>query len=113
MPAAREFRVVLTTTDTPELAERLAGELVQRRLAACVNIVGPVRSVYRWQGEIVTDEERLLVIKTSAARLPALREAIVELHGYEVPELLSLTVDDGLPAYLEWLASCLDVEREG
>jgi periplasmic divalent cation tolerance protein len=103
-----EYRVVLTTTDSASAAERLAGELVGRGLAACVNIVGPVRSIYRWEGRIVRDEERLLVIKSSAAKLPALEAALAELHHYDVPELLALKVEEGGPAYLDWLASCLD-----
>ncbi len=105
------FRVVLTTVDSAELAESLARGLVERRLAACVNIVGPIRSVYRWKGEVVSDEERLLVIKTSARRLPALSEAIRELHSYEVPEVLALAVEDGDRRYLDWLAGCVAEDR--
>jgi len=101
------FRVVLTTADSAELAERLAHALVERRLAACVNIVGPVRSVYRWKGEIVADEERLLLIKTASEQFEALREALRELHTYEVPEILALAVTAGDRPYLDWLAGCL------
>jgi periplasmic divalent cation tolerance protein len=89
------FRLVLTTADSAELADRLARALVERRLAACVNIVEPVRSVYRWKGEIVSDEERLLLIKTRVDRLEPVRKAIRELHSYDVPEVLALAVDDG------------------
>jgi len=108
MAEATDYRVLLTTTDSASSAERLAGELVGRGLAACVNIVGPVRSVYRWQGRIVRDEERLLVIKSSAAKFAALSEALAELHDYDLPELLSLKVEAGASAYLDWLAGCLD-----
>jgi periplasmic divalent cation tolerance protein len=101
------FRVVLTTADSAELAERLAHGLVERRLAACVNIVGPVRSVYRWKGEIVSDDERLLLIKTASEQFEALREALRELHTYEVPEILALAVEAGDRPYLDWLAGCL------
>ena len=101
------FRVVLTTADSAELADRLARGLVERRLAACVNIVGPVRSVYRWKGEIVSDDERLLLIKTDSEHFEALREAIRELHLYEVPEILALAVTAGDRPYLDWLADCL------
>jgi periplasmic divalent cation tolerance protein len=104
---AATFRVVLTTVDSSELAESLAHSLVEQRLAACVNIVGPLRSVYRWQGEVVSEQERLLVIKTSARRLPALTEAIRDLHTYEVPEVLVLPVVAGDRPYLDWLARCL------
>lgn len=102
------FRLVLSTADSLELAERLARALVDRRLAACVNIVGPLRSVYRWKGEVVDDEERLLLIKTRADRFEAVRDAIRELHGYDVPEVLSLAIDDGDDSYLAWLAGCLE-----
>ena len=109
MPDAPDgFRIVLTTADSDELADRIARALVDRRLAACVNVVGPVRSIYRWKGEIVSDQERMLVIKTSAERLPEVREAIRELHTYDVPEVLAIAVDDGDRAYLDWLADCVE-----
>jgi periplasmic divalent cation tolerance protein len=107
------FRIVLTTADSEELADRIAGTLVERRLAACVNVLGPVSSVYRWKGEIVSDRERMLVIKTSADRLREVREAIRELHTYDVPEVLAFAVDDGDRAYLDWLADCLRASPPG
>ena len=108
------FRLVLTTADSEELAQRLATALVERRLAACVNIVAPVRSVYRWKGKIVSDEERLLLIKTSAERFRELREVIRELHSYEVPEVIALRIEDGDEAYLKWLGGCLGgAKRDG
>ena len=102
------FRVVLTTADSEELADRIARALVDRRLAACVNVVGPVRSIYRWKGEIVSDQERMLVIKTSSARFPEVRELIRELHTYDVPEVLAIAVEDGDRPYLDWLSDCLE-----
>jgi periplasmic divalent cation tolerance protein len=101
------FRLVLTTADSEELADRIARTLVERRLAACVNVVGPVNSVYRWKGEIVSDQERMLVIKTSAGRFSEVRETIREVHSYDVPEILAIAVDDGDRPYLDWLADCL------
>jgi periplasmic divalent cation tolerance protein len=101
------FRLVLTTADSEELADRIARTLVERRLAACVNVVGPVHSVYRWKGEIVSDQERMLVIKTSAGRFPEVRETIRELHSYDVPEVLAIAIDEGDRPYLDWLADCL------
>jgi periplasmic divalent cation tolerance protein len=95
--------VALSTVGTPEDAERIARALVERRLAACVNVVPGVVSVYRWRGAVCRDEERLLVIKTRAERLEALREALVELHPYEVPELVALPVEAGHAPYLAWL----------
>jgi periplasmic divalent cation tolerance protein len=95
--------VALSTVGTAEDAERIARALVERRLAACVNVVPGVVSVYRWKGEIRRDEERLLLIKTRFERLAALREAIVALHPYEVPELVALPLEAGHEPYLAWL----------
>ena len=95
--------VALSSVGSAEDAERLARALVERRLAACVNVVPGVVSHYRWKGEICRDEERLLVIKTRAERIEALRAALAELHPYELPELVALEISDGNPAYLEWL----------
>jgi periplasmic divalent cation tolerance protein len=95
--------VALSTVGTAEDAERLARALVEKRLAACVNIIPGLVSIYRWRGAVERAEERLLVIKTRADRLSALREALVSLHPYEVPELLTLPVEDGHPPYLSWL----------
>ena len=95
--------VALSTAGTAEDAERIARALVERRLAACVNVVSGVVSVYRWKGEVRRDEERLLVIKTRAERLEALRQALVEIHPYEVPELVALPIEAGHAPYLAWL----------
>lgn len=95
--------VALSTVGSAEDADRIARELVGRRLAACVNVVGGVVSVYRWKGAVERDEERLLVIKTRAERLEELRQALVELHPYEVPELVALPVEAGHAPYLAWL----------
>ncbi len=85
-------------------AEALARQLVDEGLCACVNVVPGVRSFFRWQGKVDVADECLLVAKTTAAACPALRARIVLLHPYEVPEVLELAVDGGLPAYLRWLA---------
>jgi periplasmic divalent cation tolerance protein len=100
-------RIVLTTTDTPESAQRIAHALVERRLAACVNLIPNLTSVYRWQGAIETASEILLLIKTSTEQLPALESALSELHTYEVPEFLVLPVDSGSTLYLRWLHSAV------
>ena len=101
--AIRPSRLFLTTCPDEPSAESLARALVERRLAACVNIVPGVRSFYRWEGEIHDDGELLLLIKT-AASVDALRAAIDELHPYDVPELAALEIADGSPAYLRWVA---------
>lgn len=91
-----------TCPDAPT-AERIARALVEARLAACVNLLSGVRSVYRWDGDVVVDDEVLLMIKTTSVHLPALRERLVALHPYDVPELIALPVTGGLPAYLQWI----------
>jgi periplasmic divalent cation tolerance protein len=95
--------VALSTVGSAEDAERIARALVERRLAACVNVVPGVVSVYRWKGGVDRDEERLLVIKTRADRLEALREALVALHPYELPELVAMPIQAGHAPYLAWL----------
>lgn len=95
--------ICLSTCPERETAERIADALVEERLAACVNIVPGLTSVYRWQDQIRRDEELLLVIKTHSDRLDALRQRIDELHPYELPELIAVEAADGLPAYLDWV----------
>lgn len=99
--------VVLTTLGETADAEAFARTLVEERLAACVNLLPPMTSVYRWKGAIETDRERQLVVKTSADRLAALETRLRTLHPYEVPELLVLEVAGGGSPYLEWLEQSL------
>jgi periplasmic divalent cation tolerance protein len=96
-------RLVLTTCGSLEEARSIAHALVERQLAACVNIVPQIESVYRWQGEVETAFECFLVIKTTAEAFNRLREALVELHSYELPECIEIAVEDGGPKYLEWV----------
>jgi periplasmic divalent cation tolerance protein len=96
-------KLVLTTCGSQKEALKIAHALVERQLAACVNIVPQVASVYRWQGKIETSEESLLVIKTTAAAFERLREALGELHSYQVPECIEIGIEDGSAAYLEWI----------
>jgi periplasmic divalent cation tolerance protein len=102
-------RLVLSTTGTREEAETMAAELVRRRLAACVNIVGPIDSVYRWKGAVEKSQEFLLLIKTTAEQFAKLRAALQELHSYEVPECIAIPVEDGLPEYLNWIEDSVGV----
>jgi periplasmic divalent cation tolerance protein len=100
--------VVLSTCGSPEEGQRLAHALVEKRLAACVNIIPGMRSVYRWHNEagkdvVEEEEEVLLVIKTSRALLAELRTEIERLHSYDVPEVIALSVVDGSEGYLAWL----------
>jgi len=85
------------------VAERLGRALVEESLAACVNIVPGVRSIYRWQGKICDDAEVLCLVKTRPALFERARQRILELHPYDVPEILAFAVDDGSPPYLAWL----------
>lgn len=94
----------LSTCPDTETAAKIARLLVEERLAACVNRLPGVLSTYRWQGEIHENAEVLLLIKTTRERFDALRDRLVELHPYEVPELVALEIAEGTPGYLDWLA---------
>ena len=94
----------LSTCPDAETAAKIAHVLVEERLAACVNRLSGIQSTYSWQGEIHEDVEVLLLIKTTRERFAALRGRLMELHPYEVPELIALDIIDGSPAYLDWIA---------
>jgi periplasmic divalent cation tolerance protein len=100
-------RLVLTTCGSIEEARSIAHGLVERRLAACVNIVPQIESVYRWQGKVETATEWLLVIKTSTAAFTPLCEALSELHSYELPECIEIAIEDGSAAYLQWIGESI------
>jgi periplasmic divalent cation tolerance protein len=104
--------IVITTIGEGDDGHVLARTLVERRLAACVNIVGPVRSVYRWQGEVAADREQLLVIKTTDARLDELREALISVHPYQVPEFVVVGIDSLSDAYRDWLFAACDAASD-
>lgn len=97
-------RIVLTTTGSKSEAQKLGRELVERRLAACVNVVGPIESVYRWQGAVETADEFLCIVKTTAAAAERVQSAIKELHSYELPECVVLEIEGGSDGYLKWMA---------
>jgi periplasmic divalent cation tolerance protein len=97
--------LVLTNLPDRAAAERLADALVEKNLAACVNILAPCRSVYRWKGAVQHDEEHPLLIKTTTERYAALERALRAGHPYELPEIIALPIERGLPAYLEWVAA--------
>jgi periplasmic divalent cation tolerance protein len=100
-------QTLLIFTNLPDetSAQTLAAELVTERLAACVNILAPCRSVYRWQGEIENTQEVPLLIKTTAERYAALETAIRARHPYELPEIIAIPIAYGLPDYLAWVAT--------
>jgi periplasmic divalent cation tolerance protein len=99
----RDSRLVLVTAGSREEAERIAHAVVEERLAACVNLLGGVRSIYRWQGAVETADEVLLLIKTRSDAIDSLRERVMELHSYEVPEFVVLEIAGGSDAYLAWI----------
>lgn len=102
--------VVLSTCGSEEEARRLARALVESRLAACVNLVPGLRSVYRWKDSVEEAEEVLLAIKTSQSLFEEVRSAIERLHSYEVPEVIALPIADGADRYLGWLSGALKPE---
>jgi len=105
-----ELCIALTTAGSVDEAQRLARMLVERRLAACVNILPGVRSIYRWQGAMEEAEEAMLVIKTSRARADAVQTALREAHSYDLPEFLLLPIAGGGAEYLAWLRQGLKIE---
>jgi periplasmic divalent cation tolerance protein len=99
------MRTLLVLTNLPDraAAERLAGALVEQRVAACVNILAPCKSVYRWKDAVQHDDEHPVLIKTTAERYAALEAAIRAVHPYELPEIIAVPIERGLPAYLAWV----------
>jgi periplasmic divalent cation tolerance protein len=95
---------VLTTTDSKEHAETLAAAAVDNRLGACAQIVGPITSVFRWQGEVRTETEWQVVIKTRSDRYPALERALREVHTYDVAEIIAVPILHGAADYLDWIS---------
>jgi periplasmic divalent cation tolerance protein len=97
--------LVLTTLPDPESARQLARQLVEARLAACVNVLAPCTSVYRWNGVLHEDGETPVLIKTTEARYPDLETYLRERHPYELPEIVALSIQRGLPDYLQWVSA--------
>lgn len=104
MVAGKQSRIVLVTCGSIREARRIASSVVEKRLAACVNIVpGPVQSIYRWKGKVERAREILMVIKTSVKRLAELEKEIVSLHSYDVPEFIAVPISSGSRKYLAWV----------
>ena len=97
--------VVLVTVPSRQVGDEIAAALVEERLAACVNLVGPITSVYRWEGAVTRDDEHLLIIKSTRPRYSALEERIRRSHPHDLPEVIALPVLAGLERYLEWIRS--------
>lgn len=96
-------RIVLTTSNSEDEARQIAHHLVENQLAACVNLIPRIESIYRWEGKVESNREWLLLIKTTADKFVAVRDAICELHSYELPECIAIAIDDGSPDYLKWI----------
>jgi periplasmic divalent cation tolerance protein len=97
-------RIVLSTASSEDEARKIALYLVEQRLAACVNVVPRIESIYRWKDKVETSREWLLLIKTTAEKFSEVRAAIRELHSYELPECVAISIEDGSTEYLQWLA---------
>jgi periplasmic divalent cation tolerance protein len=95
--------VVLVTCGSEEEAMRIANSLIEERLAACVNIISPVHSIYRWEGKILDEKEWMLIIKTQEGRFEDLEKKVKSLHSYSVPEIIALPIVEGSAPYLKWL----------
>jgi periplasmic divalent cation tolerance protein len=103
-------RIVLTTAGSREEAMKLANGLVERRAAACVNVTGPVDSVYWWQSKVERAQEYLLIVKTSAAAAEQVFDIIRELHSYDLPECVALPIESGSEEYLDWIGDNVNEE---
>jgi periplasmic divalent cation tolerance protein len=98
-----DISLVMVTVGSGEEASTIARTLVEEKLVACVNIVPRIRSIYRWKGEVCDEEEQLLIMKTRSNLFPGLQNRIREIHSYEVPEIISFPVAEGLPDYVSWV----------
>jgi periplasmic divalent cation tolerance protein len=103
MDRSRDLVVVLTTVPDRDAGVRIARTLVEERLIACANLAPGLTSIYRWEGELRTEDELLLLMKTRRAHLSRLTERLPQLHPYDIPELLALPVESGLPVYCDWV----------
>jgi periplasmic divalent cation tolerance protein len=96
-------RIILSTAGSEDEARKIANALIEQKLAACVNIIPQIESIYRWRGKVESSREWLLLIKTTAEKFAAVRDAIRKLHSYELPECIAIAVDDGSSDYLQWI----------
>ena len=107
MQSTKSFSITLVTVPSKEESEKISKSLVEKDLAACVNIIPSVQSVYKWEEEINTDNELLLVIKGRTDNLEALEKEVLQLHSYETPEVISFAIDKGNKEYLDWMSNTL------
>jgi periplasmic divalent cation tolerance protein len=107
-----DYRIVLTTAGSADEAERIASALVEAQLAACVNIVSPITSVYRWKGSVQKEQEWLLLIKTTASAFDSVSMKIRELHSYDLPECIQIPIETGTAEYLKWIAENVNLKAK-
>ncbi len=110
MVQASRYVLVLSTCPDEQTAENLATTLVEAKLAACVNILGPLRSVYRWKEAVQKDDELLLIVKTNVDRYSQVERLIVQQHPYVLPEVVQVPIRTGSADYLAWLGHCLEID---
>lgn len=110
---SRKIAIVLCTFPNETLAESVAETLVTEQLAACVNLLPAVRSIYQWEGNVEKESETLAMIKSTESGFPALEKRLTELHPYEVPEIIAITVNDGNAGYLQWVSDCVQSAGTG
>lgn len=103
-------QIIFCTCPNQESAEGIAEHLISQKLAACVNIIAGITSVYEWEGNIESSQEYLLFIKSHRDKYNAIEEAIKNLHPYELPEIIAVPIDRGLPEYLQWINTCLSTK---
>jgi periplasmic divalent cation tolerance protein len=107
----QQHQLVYCTCPSIEVADSIARQLVEKQLAACVNIIRNIKSVYRWQGKIESDTESLLLIKTQASMMTDLQACILACHPYELPEIIAVPIVSGLPDYLKWITSSTEQNK--
>ncbi|WP_353571566.1 divalent-cation tolerance protein CutA [Candidatus Albibeggiatoa sp. nov. BB20] len=107
-----DHQVLFNTCPDLHIAQDIAKALLEKHLAACINIVPQIQSMYEWKGKIINDTEVLLIIKTQAKHYKSIENLLVQLHPYEVPELIALSIDTGLPSYINWIQSVTEKDTE-
>jgi len=105
-------RIVFSTAGSEQEARQIAVNLVERKLAACVNVTGPISSTYWWQGKVEINEEWLMVIKTSAELFDEVSQAIKQQHSYELPECIAVEITDGIAEYLAWMTNSMSLDAQ-
>jgi len=107
MSDKKNFQLVICTCPDKNTASSIAENIVAQRLAACVNILPGVQSIYQWQGNVESAEEHLMLVKTHSDKFSALKNSIVSMHPYEVPEIIAVDINQGFPEYMNWLGSSI------